>query len=323
MTSRFFSFILAVTVCVSVANANSVSSALTIKHDEGTTKVNKDPKRIIVLDEEALGWLAALGLQDRIVGIGSTYFSPTDLKGNTIKPDVLKRGFYGRVKLNKPQYIGSWQAPNLESITALKPDLIVRLTWDGNKNYDKLSKIAPVIGYKEGGEGFWQKGIRDLGRIFDKEAQAEQAIKKVEKTNAANAKKLKDAGILKKYPKAIVLAPFAGGNNWLYTDVRLVPEVRALGFKNGIELKKTKMGIGAAVSDEILLGLDDKTLVILFPPGGKYNGTEAFLKTVVGKRLKKQSIVYVPEDFNPYTGPLMSTYHSNKVTKLLLESQEK
>lgn len=139
---------------------------VTLKHDEGTATIRKTPQRIVVMDEEALGWLAALGLSDRVVGLGSTYFTPGDLSGGKIKPEVLKRGFYGRVKLNNPAYIGDWTAPNLETITALKPDLIVRLTWDGNQNHDKLSRVAPTVGYKEGAAGFWQKGLRDLAKVF-------------------------------------------------------------------------------------------------------------------------------------------------------------
>ncbi|WP_230286909.1 ABC transporter substrate-binding protein [Deinococcus sp. 12RED42] len=294
------------------------AATVTIKHDEGTATLRKNPQRIIAMDEESLGWLAALGLQSRVVGIGSTYFTPTDLSGTRIKPEVLERGFYGRVNLKNPTFVGDWQTPNLETITALKPDLIVRLTWDGNQNYDRLSRVAPVIAYKEGGEGFWQKGIRDLGRLFGREAQAETAIRTAAQTGRTNAQKLNAAGILKRYPKAIVLAPFTGGSNWLYTDVRLVPEVQALGFRNGLSVPKTA-GVGTAISDEALLGLGKDTLVILFPPGGRYNGADAFLKTAVGQRLKDQSVLYVPDDFNPYTGPLMSVYHSNKLTSLILD----
>ena len=80
----------------------AAAQTVTLKHDEGVTTVKKDPQRIVVMEEESLGWLAALGVSDRIVGLGSTYFSPSDLSGGKIKPDVLKSGFYGRLKLNHP-----------------------------------------------------------------------------------------------------------------------------------------------------------------------------------------------------------------------------
>ncbi|MEW6420588.1 MAG: iron-siderophore ABC transporter substrate-binding protein [Deinococcota bacterium] len=297
----------------------AAAQTVTLKHDEGVTTVRKDPQRIVVMDEEALGWLAALGLSERVVGLGSTYFSPSDLAGGKIKPEVLKRGFYGRIGLKDPVYIGDWQAPNFETLTALKPDLIVRLTWQGNQNYDKLSRIAPTVGYQEGGPGFWQKGLRDLARVFGRQAQAEQVIQQVANVNRANARKLLAAGVFKKYPKVVVVAPFAGGNNWLYTDVRLIPDLRALGFKDGLKLKETTLGVGSAISDEALLGLDRQTLVVLFPPGGKYNGADAFLNSPVGQRLKGQTVLYVPEAFSPYSGPLVSLRNSNDLTRLILE----
>ncbi|MFC4426799.1 iron-siderophore ABC transporter substrate-binding protein [Deinococcus navajonensis] len=307
------------TLVIALTLGSAAAQTMTVQHDEGTARVGKDPKRVVVMDEEALGWMAALGLSERVVGLGSTYFTPGDLIGSKIRPDVLQRGFYARVKLKAPTYVGDWQTPNLETILALKPDLIVRLTWQGNQNHDKLSRIAPTVGYQEGAKGFWQKGLRDLARVFGRQKEAETVIKKVADTHRANARKLLAAGVFKTYPKVVVVAPFAGGSNWLYTDVRLIPDLRMLGFKDGLKPKETTLGVGSAISDEALLGLDKQTLVVLFPPGGKYNGVDAFLKTPVGQRLKAQSVVYVPEDFSPYSGPLVSLRNSNDLTRLILD----
>ena len=295
------------------------AQAVTIRHDEGAATLGGVPKRIVAMDEEALGWLAALGVSDRVVGLGSTYFTPADLSGGKLKPEVLKRGFYGRVNLNSPAFVGDWTAPNLETITALKPDLIVRLTWDGNQNYDKLSKVAPTVGFKEGGPGFWQAGLRALAKVFGKQAEAERVIKQVNDTNRANAAKLRQAGVFTRYDKVVVVAPFAGGSTWVYSTVRLIPDLRALGFKDGLNLGKSTLGVGTQISDEALLGLDKKTLVVLFPPGGKYNGADAFLKTPAGQKLRGQSVLYVPEDFSPYSGPLVSLRNSSELTRLILE----
>lgn len=304
---------------LALALGSAAAQTLTIVHDEGKATVQKNPKRVVVMDEEALGWMAALGVSDRIVGIGSSYLSPSDLQGGKIKPEVLKRGFYGRVKLNSPLSVGSWTAPSLETITALKPDLIVRLTWDGNQNYDKLSKVAPTIGFKEGGPGFWQNDLRQLGKVFGKQVEAERIIKQAADTNRANARKLLAAGVFRKYDNAVVVAPFSGGNTWVYTGVRLMPDLRALGFADGLKLKTVTLNVGAQVSDEALLGLDKRTLVVVFPPGGQYNGADAFMKSAVGQKLRGQSVLYVPEDFSPYSGPLVSIRNSNEVTRLILE----
>ena len=301
------------------AQTTPAASTLALKHDEDTATVRKNPQRVVAMDEEALGWLFALGLGERVVGLGSTYITPGDLSGGKVKASVLNSGFYRRGKLNGPAYVGSWTAPNFETLLTLKPDLIVRLTWDGNQNHDKLSRIAPTVGYKEGGPGFWQRGLRDLARVFGKQVQAEQLIKQVADTNRANARKLQAAGVFRKYSKVVVLAPFTGGSNWVYTSTRLIPDLRALGFKDGIQPSKIALGVGAQVSDEALLGLDARTLVVLFPPGAPYNGVDAFLGTPVGQRLKAQSVLYVPEDFSPYSGPLVSIRNSNDLTRLILD----
>ncbi len=58
--------------------------------------------------------------------------------------DVLFRGTQERFDVTGIQYIGSHQAPDLEAIAALKPDLIVGLSYHADLK-DKLSKIAPVV----------------------------------------------------------------------------------------------------------------------------------------------------------------------------------
>lgn len=304
----------------SVAGAQT----LMVTHDEGATKVPKDPSRVVVLDEEMLGWMYALDLSDRVVGVGGPRIGQGDLNPDgTIKLERKKVGFLKNGSLNA-KFVGTWTAPNLETILSLKPNLILRLTWNGNQNYDKLSKIAPTIGYREDSNGFWQKGFRDVARIFGKQVKAEQVIQKVSDTNRANARKLLTAGVFNQYPKVVVVSPFKGGNNWVYTKVRLIDELRALGFKDGITLGKTdSLGVGAAISEEALLGLDKNTLVVVLPPSRMVGAADEFMNSVAGKKLAGQSVVYLMEEYSPWTGPLVSMRNSNEITRLILEKVKK
>ncbi|WP_272977069.1 ABC transporter substrate-binding protein [Deinococcus geothermalis] len=299
------------------------AQTVALKHDEGTgtVQVKRDPKRLVVLDEQALDLIYALGLGDRVVGLGSAVIEPSQLTaGGFIKPEVLKSGYLARGKLNNPRFVGNWTSPNLETILTLKPDLIVRSTWEGNQNYDKLSRIAPTAGFREDAPGFWQKSLRDLARVFGRQAQAERVIKEAADTNRANARKLAAAGVFKKYPKVVVISPFAGGGNWLYTSVRLIDDLRALGFKDGLKAPTTTLGVGTQISDEALLNLDKQTLVVIMPPAGQYNGGDAFMKSPVGQRLKGQSVIYNLESSSPWAGPIVSMRNSNDVTRLILEA---
>ncbi|WP_261665141.1 ABC transporter substrate-binding protein [Deinococcus sp. Marseille-Q6407] len=292
---------------------------LTVQHDEGTARIEKTPERLLVIDEEALGWIYALNLEDRVVGLGSSYITPAMLDGSRVKPEVLKRGFFGHGRLNAPTYVGSWTAPNLETVTALRPDLVVQATWDGNENYEKLNAVAPTLGYKEGGADYWKKAVTDLGEIFGRQERAAAVTQLPANVNRYNHAALEAAGVFQRFPKVVVVAPFAGGSNWVYGSTRLIDDLRALGFKDGIQLDKTTLDIGAEVSEEALLGLDDQTLVVLFPPGGEYNGAKAFMQSAVGQRLKDQTVLYEPEEFSPYAGPLTQARNSNRVTKAILD----
>lgn len=299
--------------------ASAQNGPLIIQHDEGTAQIAGVPERLLVMDEEALGWVYALNLEDRVVGLGSSYLTPDMLQGGKVKADVLERGFFGHGRLNEPASVGSWTAPNLETITALAPDLTVRLTWDGNENYDKLSAVSPTLGYKEGGPDFWKRAITDLGKIFGREERAAAIIKLPDNVNRYNRAALEAAGVFTRFPKVVVVAPFAGGSNWVYTSTRLIDDLRALGFKDGIELSDTTLGVGAEISEEALLGLDDQTLVVVFPPGGEYNGAAEFMSSAVGQRLAGQTVLYEPEEFSPYSGPLTQARNSNLVTKAVLD----
>lgn len=312
--------LLAALLLTGSAPAAPAVPTVAVTHDEGTARVPRDPKRVVALDEESLGWLYALGLGDRVVGLGSPRLGPADLAPDgTVRPERRKAGFLGRGPLGDARFVGTWTAPNLETILALKPDLILRLTWAGNTNHANLSRIAPTVGYREDSAGFWQKGLRDLARVFGRQEQAERVIRSVNDARRAGARELTAAGIFRKFPKVVVVSPFAGGTNYVYTRVRLVDDLRALGFKDGFRPRaEGTLGIGAVISNEELAALDPKTLVVVLPSERGDGTAEAFLDSPVGRRLKDRSVVYAMEEFSPWTGPLVSLRTSAALTEAIL-----
>lgn len=77
--------------------------------------------------------------------------------------DVLFRGAQPRFDVSAIQYVGSQQSPDLEAIAALKPDLIIGLSYHADLK-DKLSKIAPVVllPVREGDIQGYAKELADL-----------------------------------------------------------------------------------------------------------------------------------------------------------------
>lgn len=133
---------------------------LTVEHVQGTTQVPADPKRVLVFDIPALDTLDALGVD--IAGVPSG-----------AKPDHLST-------YNSDDYvtIGTLFEPDYETVNAEAPDLIV-VGGRSAPKYKDLSRIAPTIDLSLDPEHFVADAIdntRTLGRIFDKEAEAERLV---------------------------------------------------------------------------------------------------------------------------------------------------
>lgn len=104
----------------------------TIKHDLGTTTITGNPARVVVLELSFVDALVDVGLPP--AGIAD------DNNKSVMLPQLLdKVGGYTSVGLRP--------TPNLQVITALKPDLIVADTSRDKTIYDQLTKIAPTVSF--------------------------------------------------------------------------------------------------------------------------------------------------------------------------------
>ncbi|MCM3073383.1 Fe(3+) dicitrate ABC transporter substrate-binding protein [Staphylococcus equorum] len=109
-------------------NANKVD--VMIKHDGGTTKLDKNPERVVALEFSYVDALAALDIK------------PVGIAGDGKKDRILKPI---REKIGDYKSVGLRKQPNLEEISNQKPDLIIADT-NRHKGIQKdLEKIAPTI----------------------------------------------------------------------------------------------------------------------------------------------------------------------------------
>ena len=88
--------------------------------------------------------------------------------------DVLFRGAQPRFDVSAIQYVGSQQSPDLEAIAALKPDLIIGLSYHADLK-DKLSKIAPVV-LLPVREGDIQSYARELADLVGKQPRYSEML---------------------------------------------------------------------------------------------------------------------------------------------------
>ncbi|MFD3920874.1 ABC transporter substrate-binding protein [Streptomyces sp. NPDC058595] len=102
-----------------------------VKTAMGEVKVPDDPKRVVVLDTDALDSAITLG----ITPVGAT----TAVAGTPFST------YLPQDELKDIKAVGLIAEPNLEAIAALKPDLILSSKVRDEKNYKPLSQIAPTV----------------------------------------------------------------------------------------------------------------------------------------------------------------------------------
>lgn len=153
------------------ATSSTAASAfpVTIDHLYGTTEIPAAPQRIVTLGLSDQDPLLALGVKP--IAVSAWYgdypsatwpWAQDELGGAT--PVVLNGG------------VRSEEAPPIEEIASLKPDLIISL-YNGTtrEQYDQLSRIAPVVLPTAQYADLtitWQEATRVTGRALGREAEA-------------------------------------------------------------------------------------------------------------------------------------------------------
>ncbi|RQM98993.1 iron citrate ABC transporter substrate-binding protein [Staphylococcus warneri] len=220
-----------VTACGSVSNNGSDDSknksaskaGVEIKHAEGTTKVPKHPKRVVVLEYSFVDALASLDVKP--VGVADD-----NKKERIIKPLRDKIGNYTSV--------GARKQPNLEEISKLKPDLIIA---DSNRHkgiYKDLNKIAPTIELKSF-DGNYDDNIdafKTISKVLGKEDQGKKRLKEHDKKIAEYKKDIKFDKDEKVLPAVAAKSSFLGHPSESYVGQFLTQ----LGFKEALSPDVTK-----------------------------------------------------------------------------------
>ncbi|BBO82348.1 ABC transporter substrate-binding protein [Desulfosarcina ovata subsp. sediminis] len=159
-------------------------------------------ERVITVSDGLIeGVMTVIGVEDRLVGIGSSCLEKTDYrfchpseKGESIcSEDGMHTITFLRRQIAKLPQIAFWNtAPNYEKIASLAPDLmIVRVgsCWHGNDS-DQIPKSIKTIEslgiplvvlhspntYAQPDIRFMHEEIRIIGKIFQREARAEKLI---------------------------------------------------------------------------------------------------------------------------------------------------
>ncbi|MFJ8536427.1 ABC transporter substrate-binding protein [Streptomyces sp. NPDC093591] len=138
----------------------------TVKHFQGSTTIKAEPEKIAVL---------STGQLDDLLSLGVVPTATTRADNAGLVPDYLADAFpKDKARLAAMTDAGTRQAPNLESLAAAKPDLILANDSLGDL-YPKLSKIAPTV-ITAGNGVNWKRDLLLVGEAVGKGQQARKLL---------------------------------------------------------------------------------------------------------------------------------------------------
>ncbi|MEV5355275.1 iron-siderophore ABC transporter substrate-binding protein [Streptomyces sp. NPDC052693] len=156
------------------AGADSSSAfPVTIKHKFGNTKITKEPERIVVIGD---------GGTDDVDALYALGITPIAVSRDAFAADGVHPWLKDRVDTKKTKLLNTMNGVDFEEVAALRPDLILATSdFTLDKNYKKLSAVAPTIGYETAwGKQTWQEHVRVVAKAVGREEQADKAVEKTE-----------------------------------------------------------------------------------------------------------------------------------------------
>ncbi|MCV2401714.1 Fe(3+) dicitrate ABC transporter substrate-binding protein [Marinomonas sp. C2222] len=224
---------------------SAFSHAITIKDSKGSFTIKETPKRIVVLEYSFVDALA-------IVGISPVGIADDKDKERIIKPirDII----------DDWQSVGTRSQPSLETISSLKPDLIIADMDRHEGIYKDLQKIAPTLILPSRRETYTRllEASAIIGKVVNKDQEMQTRLAQHKNTMAEYAQQL---------PKGIEVQFGIALENY----ISLHPGksysgtvIQALGMMTPDSIKDQKASVRSGL--EQLLSINPKHFII-----GQYN----------------------------------------------------
>lgn len=132
-----------------------------VEHAFGRTEIPAKPERVVVLNQYSLlDYLVAVGIK------------PVGSAGDTASEYPFGQWLRGRT--DGVEMVGATEAPNLERIRALRPDLILANPWQTDVA-ETLSQIAPTVGVPLTYAGY-EEEFRFVASLVGRDREAEAVI---------------------------------------------------------------------------------------------------------------------------------------------------
>ncbi|MEO6530240.1 MAG: ABC transporter substrate-binding protein [Specibacter sp.] len=162
---------------------------VTVKHIYGETVIKAAPQRVATVSWVNDDVAIALGVVP--VGMPKNEWGGNDKFSTAWKDAALEKAGAAIGTAKAPALYSETDGINFTEIAKTTPDIILA-AYSGltQEDYDKLSKIAPVIAFPETAYGTsWQDSTTMIGAALGKSAAAKDLIEATEKTIAGQAAK--------------------------------------------------------------------------------------------------------------------------------------
>ncbi|MDO4911082.1 MAG: ABC transporter substrate-binding protein [Corynebacterium sp.] len=216
------------TSTTSTESSASDAFPVTVEHAFGSTTIESEPTRVATVGYLNADVVASLGVIP--VAAGKVTWGGTEDGSNEWLTKQIEN-----LGAEDPTFYDETDGLNFTALAAASPDLILCFYGSlSQEDYDKLSKIAPVVTYTTEGANWnesWQGATRQAGKALGKSALAEQLIAETEtrlKTISTTFPVLADTSFIAGYLEAgaadeISIYSPGDGRSRLLKDMGLTP----------------------------------------------------------------------------------------------------
>ncbi|MCX4965290.1 iron-siderophore ABC transporter substrate-binding protein [Streptomyces sp. NBC_00654] len=277
---------------------------VTVEHAFGSTKVTKAPQRVVSVgytDDQAI---LAFGIKP--VGMVDQYPNPAGTS-----PDINTQWPWVKDKWGdtRPEVVmnNGDAGPNYEKIAALRPDLIIAVYSEIDKDaYGKLSRIAPTVGRtkaeKEPFSAPWQDNAVHIAKALGKENEGTKLVQgiqgKLDAARQAHPEFADQTAVALSWYKDSV-APFTT------TDVR-GQLLTGIGYKGATEVDKAAGGEFSTVLSPERIDLVDVDRIVVINDKADQEALKKFELFTNLSAVKDGKVSYLLDSEGPAVGAAMS-----------------
>jgi iron complex transport system substrate-binding protein len=222
-----------------------------VEHAAGKTKICGKPQKIAVLEPKMLSLMLALDVQPAAYADAYLVRSPKFDKPSQQIP------YLGNFVNSQPINLGDRSSPSLESLTLLKPDLILGLNFQDNQ---LLRAIAPTVLIDN--EQNWQDNIKIVAKALHSQKNIPSIITSQQQQLAKVRTQL--APLVNTHPRVLNIACSQSMN---YIEVKYnghtIELLKKIGFQT-VLLPGTerKLGVRPQINLETLAQLDADIVIV-------------------------------------------------------------